>query len=197
MGYLTTLAKDQCLTTATTPSRSLISLLDNGRNLPRHFRFVARESTGLSKDLLPRTLLQRHPRGAATCNSLIFLSIRQDRRRSGSKSSGTNPLSVRTHGMTGAFRTGAPSGMYTPAAMTGRKSNLLRSSLLVSALLGHPLARNCMGVVSKKFPGSLLTNYYEEGGMDFFGVTIAKDGVVRDFCDSMSNTENPLCVSIC
>jgi hypothetical protein len=48
-----------------------------------------------------------------------------------------------------------------------------------------------MEVLSKKFPGSLLTNYYEEGGMDFFGVTIAKDGVVRDFCDSMSKYKEP------
>jgi hypothetical protein len=37
-----------------------------------------------------------------------------------------------------------------------------------------------MAVLSKKFPGSLLTNYYQEEGMDFFGVTVAKDGVVRD-----------------
>jgi hypothetical protein len=49
-----------------------------------------------------------------------------------------------------------------------------------------PLSEECMAVLSRKFPGSLLTNYYEEGGMDFFGVTIAKDGVVRDFTDSMS-----------
>ena len=48
-----------------------------------------------------------------------------------------------------------------------------------------------MAVLSKKFPGSLLTNYYEEGGMDFFGVTIAKDGVVRDFYDSMSKYREP------
>jgi len=54
-----------------------------------------------------------------------------------------------------------------------------------------PLSEKCMEVLSKKFPGSLLTNYYEEGGMDFFGVTIAKDGVVRDFCDSMSKYKEP------
>ena len=54
-----------------------------------------------------------------------------------------------------------------------------------------PLSDKCMAVFSKKFPGSLLTNYYEEGGMDFFGVTIAKDGVVRDFCDSMSKYREP------
>jgi len=54
-----------------------------------------------------------------------------------------------------------------------------------------PLSDKCMELLSKKFPGSLLTNYYEEGGMDFFGVTIAKDGVVRDFCDSMSKYREP------
>ena len=54
-----------------------------------------------------------------------------------------------------------------------------------------PLSDKCMAVVSKKFPGSLLTNYYEEGGMDFFGVTIAKDGVVRDFCDSIRKYREP------
>ena len=54
-----------------------------------------------------------------------------------------------------------------------------------------PLSDKCMAVLSKKFPGSLLTNYYEEGGMDFFGVTIAKDGVVRDFCDSIRKYREP------
>jgi hypothetical protein len=49
-----------------------------------------------------------------------------------------------------------------------------------------PLSEHCMSVLSRKFPGSLLTNFYEEKGMDFFGVTIAKDGVVRDFTDSIS-----------
>ena len=54
-----------------------------------------------------------------------------------------------------------------------------------------PLSDKCMAVLSKKFPGSLLTNYYQEGDMDFFGVTIAKDGEVRDFCDSMSKYREP------
>jgi hypothetical protein len=49
-----------------------------------------------------------------------------------------------------------------------------------------PLGVMCMAVLSRKFPGSLLTNFYEEEGMDFFGVTIAKDGKVRDFSDSIS-----------
>ena len=39
---------------------------------------------------------------------------------------------------TGVFRTGVPSGMCTPAAMTGRMNNPLMSSVLVSALLGRP-----------------------------------------------------------
>ena len=39
---------------------------------------------------------------------------------------------------TGVFRTVVPSGMCTPAAMTGRMNNPLLSSVLVSALLGHP-----------------------------------------------------------
>lgn len=54
-----------------------------------------------------------------------------------------------------------------------------------------PLSEECMAVLSRKFPGSLLTNFYEEGGMDFFGVTIAKDGIVRDFTDSMSKYREP------
>lgn len=49
-----------------------------------------------------------------------------------------------------------------------------------------PLSEECMAVISEKFPGSLLTNYYEEDGMDFFGVTVAKDGLVRNFTDSLS-----------
>jgi hypothetical protein len=49
-----------------------------------------------------------------------------------------------------------------------------------------PLSENCMAVLSRKFPGSLLTNYYEEEGNDFYGVTLAKNGIVCDFSDSMS-----------
>ena len=49
-----------------------------------------------------------------------------------------------------------------------------------------PLSTQCMSVLSMNFPGSLLTNYYAEEGEDFFGVTIAKEGIVRDICDSMS-----------
>jgi hypothetical protein len=49
-----------------------------------------------------------------------------------------------------------------------------------------PLSEKCMAVISEKFPGSLLINSYEEDGMDFFGVTVAKDGLVRDFTDSLS-----------
>ena len=54
-----------------------------------------------------------------------------------------------------------------------------------------PLSNKCMELLSKKFPGSLLINYYEESGEDFCGVTIAKDGVVRDFCDSISKYKEP------
>jgi hypothetical protein len=49
-----------------------------------------------------------------------------------------------------------------------------------------PLGENFMAMLSRKFPGSLLTNFYEEEGMDFCGVTIAKDGEARDFTDSIS-----------
>jgi hypothetical protein len=54
-----------------------------------------------------------------------------------------------------------------------------------------PPSEECLAVISKKFPGSLLTNYYQEDGMDFFGVTVAKDGVVHDFCDSLSKYREP------
>ena len=54
-----------------------------------------------------------------------------------------------------------------------------------------PLSEVCMAVISRRFPGSLLTNFYCEDGEDFFGVTIAKDGVVRDVCDCMSKYREP------
>ena len=54
-----------------------------------------------------------------------------------------------------------------------------------------PPSEKCLAVISQRFPGSLLINYYEESGEDFCGVTIAKDGVVRDFCDSISKYREP------
>jgi len=48
-----------------------------------------------------------------------------------------------------------------------------------------PPSEECMAVISQRFPGSLLINYYQESGIDFFGVTLAKNGVGRDMCDSM------------
>lgn len=50
-----------------------------------------------------------------------------------------------------------------------------------------PLSDKCMAVLSKKFPGSLLINYYEESGQDFCGVTVAKDGVARKHYEPMSD----------
>jgi hypothetical protein len=49
-----------------------------------------------------------------------------------------------------------------------------------------PLSESCMAHLSRRFPTCLLTNHYQEEGMNFFGVTIAKDGIVRDFTDSIS-----------
>jgi hypothetical protein len=49
-----------------------------------------------------------------------------------------------------------------------------------------PLSEECMAVLSEKFPGSYLTNFYQEDGDDFCGVTVAVDGFVRDFTDSLS-----------
>ena len=43
-----------------------------------------------------------------------------------------------------------------------------------------PLSQDCMEELSKKFPGATLVNFYEEGGMDFCGVTVAKDGVSEE-----------------
>jgi len=48
-----------------------------------------------------------------------------------------------------------------------------------------------MKVLSLRFPGALLTNYYEESGSDVCGVTVAKDGVLRDFCETMSQYREP------
>ena len=49
-----------------------------------------------------------------------------------------------------------------------------------------PLSEKCMEVLSKQFPGAVLTNSYEEEGCDFCGVTVAKDGVVLDYCTEIS-----------
>ena len=49
-----------------------------------------------------------------------------------------------------------------------------------------PLREECMEVLSKQFPGAVLTNSYDEEGMDFCGVTVAKDGVVLDYCTEIS-----------
>lgn len=49
-----------------------------------------------------------------------------------------------------------------------------------------PLNKQCMKVLSKKFPGVLLTLSYNEEAMDFCGVTVAKDGVVLDYCTNIS-----------
>lgn len=43
-----------------------------------------------------------------------------------------------------------------------------------------PLSKGCMEELSKKFPGATLVNFYEEHGMDFCGVTVAKDGVSEE-----------------
>lgn len=44
-----------------------------------------------------------------------------------------------------------------------------------------PLSEKCMEVLSRQFPGAVLTNSYDEEGSDFCGVTVAKDGVVLDY----------------
>ena len=49
-----------------------------------------------------------------------------------------------------------------------------------------PLNEHCMEVLSKKFPGVLLTLDYNELGEDFCGVTVAKDGVVLDYYTDIS-----------
>jgi len=49
-----------------------------------------------------------------------------------------------------------------------------------------PLGEKFMEVLSMYFLDSLLINCYEEFGADFFGVTIAKNGVVHDICLTMS-----------
>jgi hypothetical protein len=54
-----------------------------------------------------------------------------------------------------------------------------------------PPSEECLAVISKQFPGSLLTNYYEEVAMDFCGVTVAKNGVARDFREIRSIYREP------
>jgi hypothetical protein len=54
-----------------------------------------------------------------------------------------------------------------------------------------PPNEECMAVISKKFPGSLLINYYEESGMDFCGVTVAKNGLAKDLYETLSDYREP------
>ena len=49
-----------------------------------------------------------------------------------------------------------------------------------------PLSENCMQEISKHFPGALLTNYYEEEGEDFCGVTVAQNGIALDYSAELS-----------
>jgi hypothetical protein len=49
-----------------------------------------------------------------------------------------------------------------------------------------PLSEECMAVLSEKFPGSYLTNFYQEDGFDFCGITVAIDGFVRNITGSVS-----------
>ena len=50
-----------------------------------------------------------------------------------------------------------------------------------------PPKEECLAVISQRFPGSLLINYYEESGEDFCGVTVAKDGVARNHYETLSD----------
>lgn len=54
-----------------------------------------------------------------------------------------------------------------------------------------PPSEECMAVISTKFPGSLLINYYQEETDDFCGVTVAKDGIARNFTDSVDKYYEP------
>jgi hypothetical protein len=54
-----------------------------------------------------------------------------------------------------------------------------------------PPSEECMAVISQKFPGSLLINYYEESGSDFCGITVAKDGVARNHYETLSDYREP------
>ena len=46
-------------------------------------------------------------------------------------------------------------------------------------------------MISQRFPGSLLTNYYEVTDTDSVGVTVAMDGIVRDLCEPMEKYREP------
>ena len=54
-----------------------------------------------------------------------------------------------------------------------------------------PPKEECLAVISKQFPGSLLINYYEEFVMDFCGVTVAKNGAALDFWQTLSVYQEP------
>jgi hypothetical protein len=54
-----------------------------------------------------------------------------------------------------------------------------------------PLSEECLAVLSKHFPGALLTNYYEEERCDFCGVTIAKNGIAKNHSTTLSEYKVP------
>ena len=54
-----------------------------------------------------------------------------------------------------------------------------------------PPKEECLAVISKQFPGSLLINYYEEFVLDFCGVTVAKNGAALDFWQTLSVYQEP------
>ena len=54
-----------------------------------------------------------------------------------------------------------------------------------------PPSEECLAVISQRFPGSLLTNYYEVTDTDSVGVTVAMDGIVRDLCEPMEKYREP------
>lgn len=54
-----------------------------------------------------------------------------------------------------------------------------------------PPSEKCLAVISQRFPGSLLINYYEENWEDFCGVTVAKDGVARNLYETLSDYQEP------
>ena len=43
-----------------------------------------------------------------------------------------------------------------------------------------------MQEISKRFPVALLTNFYEEEGEDFCGVTVAQNGIAFDYSTELS-----------
>ena len=53
-----------------------------------------------------------------------------------------------------------------------------------------PLNENFLKAFSQRFPGARISTQYQEPGCDYFGVTVAQDGIVNDINGCLSKVSN-------